>query len=114
MMRGRRYATTACRRPDGTIVTKTEELSNTLCEQTRQIPLLRGVTLLWETMQLGVRSLFFSTQVAEGRDPDAPLSRGTMLFAIATSLLFSVGLFFVTPLVLTAWLEPRVGHASTM
>lgn len=114
MMRGRRYATTACRRPDGTIVTRTEELSNAMREQTRQIPILRGVLLLWETMQLGVRSLFFSTQVAEGGDPEQSLPRRTMIFAIATSLLFSVALFFVTPLILTAWLESRVGHSSAM
>lgn len=112
MMRGQRYATTVCRQPDGSVVSRTEELSGALREQSRQIPVVRGVALLWETMQLGVRSLFFSSQVADGRDPEAPLARGAMLFAVATSLLFSVLIFFITPLVLTAWMEPRLGHTS--
>lgn len=115
MMRGQRYATVACRRPDGEIVTRTEELNPTLREQTKAIPILRGVLLLWETMQLGVRSLFFSNQVAEGRDPQAPLAKATIIGAILASVSFSALLFFLGPLLVTAWLEPRVGqHATVM
>lgn len=114
MMRGRRYATVACRRPDGAIVTRTEELRGAIRDEARRLPVLRGVLLLWETMQLGVRSLTFSSQVADGRDPDAPASRGATIFAISMSVGFAALLFFVTPLVLTAWLEPRVGHTSVI
>ena len=114
MMRGQRYATVACRQPNGEIVTRTEELRGAMVEGAREIPVLRGMLLLWETMQLGVRSLFFSSQVADGRDPNAPLSKGTVFFAIGMSVLFAAALFFVGPLALTTWLEPRVGHASTL
>ena len=114
MMRGQRYAAVACRRPDGAVVMRTEQLRDAMREQTREVPLLRGMLLLWETMQLGVRSLFFSSQVADGRDPHASPSKDTVFFAIGVSLLVSALLFFVGPLALTTWLEPRVGHAATV
>ena len=114
MMRGQRYATTACRRPDGEIVTRTEELPSILQERRLQLPLLRGVLLLWETMQVGVRSLTFSSSVAEGRDPDAAMSKRAVRLAIAFSLLTAIPIFFIGPLLLTAWLEPRIGHAATV
>jgi uncharacterized protein YqhQ len=114
MIRGQRYATVACRCPDGNIVTRTEELGGRLREQTRELPVLRGMLLLWETMQVGVRCLFFSSQVADGRDPEQPMSKGAMLLAIGISLTVSAALFFAGPLMLTAWLEPRIGHPATV
>lgn len=113
MMRGQRYATTACRKPDGEIVTRTEELPASMRDGAREIPVLRGILLLWETMQLGVRSLTFSSHVADGRDPDTPQSKAATFLAIGLSVSFSALLFFVGPLMLTAWLEPRIGHAAT-
>jgi uncharacterized protein YqhQ len=114
MVRGQRYATVACRRRDGEIVMRTEELRGRLREQTRELPVLRGMLLLWETMQVGVRCLFFSSQVADGRDPDAPMSKASVLLAIGISLACSAALFFAGPLLLTAWLEPRIGHPATV
>jgi uncharacterized protein YqhQ len=114
MIRGQRYATVACRRRDGQIITRTEELQGRLREQTRELPILRGMLLLWETMQVGVRCLFFSSQVADGRDPDAPMDKGAVLLAIGISITCSAALFFAGPLLLTAWLEPRIGHPATV
>lgn len=114
MMRGRRHAVTACRRPDGEIVLRTETLGGAIREQARELPVLRGVLLLWETMQLGVRSLFFSSQVAVGADTEALPARTTVYGTIAASVLGAALLFFVAPLLLTAWLEPRLGHPATV
>lgn len=114
MMRGQRYATVACRKPDGEIVTRIEELRGAMRAEAREVPVLRGILLLWETMQLGVRSLTFSSQIADGRNPDTIQSKAATFLAIGLSVAFSALLFFVGPLMLTAWLEPRVGHAATV
>jgi uncharacterized protein YqhQ len=115
MIRGQRFATVACRKPGGEIVTRSEELTWAASrDQARQIPVLRGMLLLWETMQLGVRSLTFSSQIADGRDPATTISRASIFLAIALSVSVSAALFFVGPLLLTSWLEPRFGHASAV
>jgi len=114
MIRGQRFAAVACRKADGEVVTRTGELRWEMREQARNVPILRGMLLLWETMQLGVRSLTFSSHVADGRDPNATMSKAAILLAIALSLSVSTLLFFVSPLLMTTWLEPRLGHASAV
>jgi uncharacterized protein YqhQ len=114
LIRGERFATVACRTPQGEILTRTEELNPRVREEVRRIPVLRGMLLLWETMQLGVRALAFSSRVADGRDPDAVMSRAATFLAIGFSVMVSALLFFVGPLMMTAWLEPRIGHAATV
>lgn len=114
MIRGQRFAAVSCRKSDGSIVSRTEELRWEMRDQARNIPVLRGMLLLWETMQLGVRSLTFSSHIADGRDPNTAMSKAAILLAIALSLSVSTMLFFVGPLLMTNWLEPRLGHASTV
>lgn len=114
MIRGQRFAAVACRKADGELVTRTEELRWEMRDQARNVPILRGILLLWETMQLGVRSLTFSSHVADGRDPNTTMSKAAILLAIALSLSVSTLLFFISPLLMTTWLEPRLGHASAV
>lgn len=114
MIRGQRFAGVACRRADGEIITRTEELRWEMRERARNVPVLRGMLLLWETLQLGVRCLTFSSHVADGRDPNTTMSKAAILLAIALSLSVSALLFFVSPLLMTTWLEPKLGHASAV
>ena len=114
MIRGQQFATVACRTAQGEVISRTEELHGPMRSQAGTLPVLRGMLLLWETMQVGVRSLMFSSQVADGRDPNAPLNKGSMYLAIALSVSFASALFFIGPLLLTNWLEPRIGHAATV
>lgn len=114
MIRGQHHAVVACRRLDGDVIMRSEELRGRMREQTRELPVLRGMLLLWETMQVGVRCLMFSSQVADGRDPEAETNRSAMYLAIAMSIACSALLFFVGPLMLTSWLQPRIGHPATV
>lgn len=73
MMRGRRSAAVAIRRPDGSIYLY-EEALNPRIYQNRifRLPFLRGMVLLWEMLVLGTRMMTLSANVATGAiDPDA-------------------------------------------
>jgi uncharacterized protein YqhQ len=111
MIRGQRWAAVACRRPDGGVVIRREPL--TAAGRPSPVPFVRGVLALAETMQVGVRCLFFSNQIAEGRPHGEPMSRRAVATAIGVSLLCAALIFFLLPLMLTTWLEPRVGHPAT-
>ncbi|GAB4203186.1 MAG: DUF1385 domain-containing protein [Roseiflexaceae bacterium] len=100
MMRGLHQATVAVRSPSGEIVFKHEQLDVERRRMWEQYPLLRGLLALWDALNLGVRSLNFSSNVALGEDeqPSAAASAAT----VVVSLLFAVGLFFVLPLLLAS------------
>ncbi|MEX0800318.1 MAG: DUF1385 domain-containing protein [Dehalococcoidia bacterium] len=109
MIRGPRYATVACRRPDGDIAVRREELRGLYTGPLRRIPLLRGVVVMGETLVLGMRSLVFSSNVALGEEETevSPLAVGGLGL---TALVMVAAVFFVGPLLLTDWLEDTVGN----
>ncbi|MCA9970370.1 MAG: DUF1385 domain-containing protein [Anaerolineales bacterium] len=105
MMRGTRALAVAVRNPEGEIVVHTEPLDMRIYGgRVARMPFLRGLTLLWDALGLGVKSLMFSAEVAleeENKDAsgepakvfEGPAQWGTVLF----SLSFSVLLFIVFP-----------------
>jgi len=67
MIRGRKGVSVAVRDPDGRIVTHTERLEGGLYRTpVGQLPFIRGVLALWETLTVGTRMLMFSANVAAG------------------------------------------------
>lgn len=111
MMRGSKALAVAARNPEGEIVIHTEPLNTHIYGgRIAKIPFLRGLTLLWDALGLGIKSLMFSAEVAleeeDGKSaegdtsPDkifeGPVQWGIVLF----SLSFSILLFFVLPTVL--------------
>src|SRR5713101_3975543 len=76
MMRGRKSAAMAIRRPDGSIYLYEEALNPRLYQNRLfRLPFLRGMLLLWEMLVLGTRLMTLSTNIATGAiDPDAPTS----------------------------------------
>ncbi|HMM41833.1 MAG TPA: DUF1385 domain-containing protein [Thermomicrobiales bacterium] len=117
MMRGRSSMAVGVRSPDGKIVVWEEPLSpGPVVRSVRNIPFVRGAVVLWDTMVLGMRALIFSANVGlseEGEDGAAEepgaLTGVFLWLTVALSLLFSIGLFFITPLVtvdiLARWIE---------
>lgn len=119
MMRGSKALAVAVRNSQGEIVIHSEPLNARIYGGAlAKIPFLRGLTLLWDALGLGIKSLMFSAEVAieeEEADGDqngdedtiagddaseepqrvfeGPLQWGTVLF----SLSFSIGLFFLIP-----------------
>lgn len=106
MMRGRRQATTAVRAPSGDVVFQHERFDVARRSVWERVPLLRGMLLLWDTLNLGMRSMTFSMNVAGG-DSEAPLSKKEITGAVALSLAIVIGIFFLGPFLvanLLGWL----------
>lgn len=113
MMRGRSSMAVGVRAPNGEIVVWEEPLSpGPVVRAVRNIPFVRGAVVLWDTMVLGMRALIFSANVGlteegdegEAEEPSA-LTGAFLWLTVALSLAFSIGLFFITPLVTVDILE---------
>src|SRR5438067_6785838 len=111
MMRGRTFMAVAVRAPDKSIVVTSEPLPKHLYSGIIQkIPFVRGMTMLWDALGLGMKALMFSADVqmqdeegASGKDgqasgPAPSLSKPLAWTTVALALVFGVGIFFVTPL----------------
>ena len=117
MMRGSRSLSVAVRSPSGEIVTHLEPLDPRIYGgKMARIPFLRGLTLLWDALGLGVKSLMFSAEIAleeekeegSGNAFQGPAQWGT----VALSLIFSVALFFVLPAFLAELITKWIGLES--
>ena len=112
MIRGQNYVSIAVRRPNGGIALQCRPLSKLFTGRLRQVPLVRGVIVLVETLTLGMRALSYSANVgleAEGEE----LGKGAMAAMIGASLFFAVGLFFLTPVLASRMLEDSLGSDLT-
>lgn len=123
MMRGSKALVVAVRNPSGDIVHHTEALNERVYGgRLARIPFLRGLTLLWDALGLGIKSLMFSAEVAieeEGEAPaekepekvfEGPAQWGTVLF----SLSFSIALFFVLPTFLASQMATWFGFSGSL
>ncbi len=102
MMRGRRWAAVAVRAPSGRIVTRSERLPVRLYSGwIGRTPFLRGLTVLWDSLGLGMKALMFSADVQEeGEEAEstAQLNKPLQWTSVAFAMLFAVGIFFLLPL----------------
>jgi uncharacterized protein YqhQ len=113
MMRGSKALAVAVRDPKGEIVLHTEPLDPRIYGGgMAKIPFVRGLTLLWDALGLGIKSLMFSAEVAleeeekEGEENPAGVFEGPMQWGtVALSLTLSIGLFFALPAFLAGQAE---------
>jgi uncharacterized protein YqhQ len=121
MMRGSKRMAVAVRAPNGKIVVRSEPL-NQLIYNSRitKVPFLRGVTMLWDTLVLGMRILMYSADVAvQGEDvavsedspPQSVFSGAAGLGSVALAVVMAIGLFFLLPAFLTRLVDPYLGSA---
>ncbi len=109
MMRGSRHMAVAVRHPNGSIVLHTEPLSASVYGgMISRFPFLRGLTLLWDALGLGMRSLFFSADVALAEEEDVQFDGLVTWGTIALSLILGIGLFFVTPLLIVGLMDRHI------
>ncbi len=112
MIRGPRGMAIAVRAPDGRIVTNTEVTESAYTSSLRKIPLVRGIVTLYETFSLGMRSLYWSSQVASGRgDGESKASAGDLAISVA-ALTIAAATFFVGPVLLTGWVSRVTGSGE--
>jgi uncharacterized protein YqhQ len=106
MMRGSKAMAVAVRNPEGEIVTHVEPVNQALYSgPISRIPFLRGLTMLWDALGLGMRSLMFSADVALGEEEGASFSGPVAWGTVAFSFAFGIGLFFVLPLVIVGFVD---------
>ncbi len=119
MMRGRTTMAVAVRAPSGEIAVYHEALSGSdVVRRVRPWPLVRGVFMLWDTMVLGMRALVFSANVSlteetdeRSDEPPETLSGVALWATVAVSILFSIGLFFVLPLLVIHFLDQYISSS---
>ncbi|GAC1325928.1 MAG: DUF1385 domain-containing protein [Chloroflexota bacterium] len=130
MMRGRTFMAVAVRAPDKSIVVRSEALPKHLYGGVIQkIPLVRGMTMLWDALGLGMKALMFSADVQMSGEDDeenssgpagagaptstiASLSKPLAWTTVAVAMIFGIGVFFVTPLAVVGVAEHFVGAHS--
>ena len=123
MIRAPRHMAVAVRHPSGEIVRHSEELTGFTTGRLRQIPLVRGAVVLWETLSLGLRAINYSSRIAldepaedDGEaaaattllpDEEEPLTDAAMWFSMAVGIIFAIAIFFVGPVLLANFLESQ-------
>lgn len=116
MMRGRTAVAVAVRQPTGGMLVHEELLTPRLYQNRLfRLPLLRGVLLLWDMLVLGTRMMAFAANVAAGEitgkdgESTPALGKGTLAVTLTISLVFAVGIFFLSPLALVSLVQRQVG-----
>lgn len=110
MMRGKDDVAISVRRPDGKLEVTKQPLPSICKGRLREIPIIRGVIVLIETLVLGIQALLHSAQIASAEEEEipTPLLWGT----VAASVAFAVALFFIAPLFATRYLiDPHISSA---
>jgi len=122
MMRGSRALSVAVRNPQGDIVVHTEPLDQRIYGgRLARVPFLRGLTLLWDALGLGIRSLLFAAEVAlqeedqkNGDGPPEKVFEGPLQWTLVVfSLALSILLFFVLPTFLAHLIERLLGLGNS-
>ena len=109
MMRGRRYVAVAVRAPSSRIVLRSERLPARLYGGwLGRTPFLRGLTLLWDSLGLGMKALMFSADIAQEGEETATLDRPLQWGSLAVALVLGIGGFFLLPLGAAGLLEQAV------
>lgn len=101
MFRSKKHVVICVRRPNGEILTNTEEVRSVSERYSfLKLPLIRGIVALLETLYLGVKGLYFSANVSleeEGEKIEPKEMAVTFALALALAIfLFSVVPFFIT------------------
>ena len=105
MIRGSKHMAVAVRAPSGRIVVHSEALPAGLYNSSLgKLPFVRGLTMLWDQLVLGVRSLMFSADVAL-EEEDVEFGGAMMWGTVLVSLLLGVGLFVVVPMLLVGLVD---------
>ena len=94
MIRGRRTVALACRKPDGDIYRYREPLRSPLVRsRVARLPFVRGVVVLWESLDYGIRMLMRSAEVQLEDDDQLGKGGNTLILgvALAGALLLFIG-----------------------
>jgi uncharacterized protein YqhQ len=100
MIRSKKHVVTCVRQPNGEILTNVEEIKS-VSERYRflRLPFLRGIVALFETLYIGLKSLYFSANVS--LEEEEKLNPKEIVLTVAAALALAIFLFSVLPFLLT-------------
>lgn len=126
MMRGPKDIASAVRTPSGEIVVDKRPISSLVTKyHVNKIPILRGVFAFFDSLICSMRSLMWSAEFFDIEEEEAEPSKmdkwltekfGDKLkdyiiyFSVFISVIFSVGLFFVLPNLITGFAAKLIGN----
>jgi len=112
MIRGREGVAISVRQPNGELNTVRQPLASIYKGRLREMPLIRGIIVLVETLVLGTQSLLHSAQVAAAEEVGEKIPAALLWGTVAVSLALGVALFFMVPLFATRYLiDPYINSA---
>jgi len=127
MMRSPEYVSVAVRKANGEILVKRDPYVSLLKRyKFLNIPIVRGVVVLIETLYIGIKTLTFSADVAIQEEDEEVVANPkkekkreifTTLWLILTVFLgvaLALSLFFYLPLILTGFLKIQQGFLFTL
>jgi uncharacterized protein YqhQ len=94
MIRGRRTVALACRKPNGDIYRYREPLRSPLVRsRMARLPFVRGVVVLWESLDYGIRMLMRSAEVQLDQEEQLGKGGNTLIMGLALggALLLFIG-----------------------
>jgi len=101
MIRGRRTVALACRKPNGDIYRYREPLRSPLVRsRLARLPFVRGVVVLWESLDYGIRMLMRSAEVQ--LDQEEQLGKGGNTLVMGVALAGALLLFIGVPYLATS------------
>ncbi|MBN1690512.1 MAG: DUF1385 domain-containing protein, partial [Dehalococcoidia bacterium] len=110
MIRGRNSTSIAVRRMDGGIEVSARPLATLYKGKWREVPLIRGVIVLIETVVLGTGALMYSAQVSTETEQEK-ITPGMIWGSLIMGVALAVALFFILPLLLARLLDPFIASA---
>ena len=112
MIRGKEGVAISVRQPNGELHIVRQPLASLYKGRLREIPLVRGIIALVETLVLGTRALLHSAQVAAEEEEGEKIPTALLWGTVAASLALGVALFIMIPFFTTSYLiGPYVNSA---
>ena len=112
MIRGKEGVAISVRQPNGELNTVRQPLASIYKGRLREMPFIRGIIVLVETLVLGTQSLLHSAQVAAAEEVGEKIPTAILGGTVAASLALGVALFIMVPLFTTRYLiDPHIGSA---
>jgi uncharacterized protein YqhQ len=104
MIRGKEGVAISMRQSNGELNIVRQPLASIYKGRLREMPFVRGIIALVETLVLGMQSLLRSTQVAAAEEVGEKIPTALLWGTVAVSLALGVALFFMGPLFATRYL----------
>jgi len=112
MIRGKEGVAISVRQPNGELNIVRQPLASIYKGRLREMPLVRGIIVLVETLVLGTRSLLHSAQVAAAEEGEERIPVWLLWGTVAASLALGVAIFVMVPLFTTRYLiDPYIDSA---